>query len=98
MVSYISMINGKRIAVVMAAYNAERALKKTARESLACTKIDRVVSSEAAIAGAPHPPSGLPEWLQTQARPHGAAYSSNTPTPPIALHPTFLPNPPFPHR
>jgi glycosyltransferase involved in cell wall biosynthesis len=31
-VSYIQMISGKRIAVVMPAYNAERTLEKTARE------------------------------------------------------------------
>jgi glycosyltransferase involved in cell wall biosynthesis len=32
MVSYIQMINGKRIAVVLPAYNAERTLEKTALE------------------------------------------------------------------
>jgi glycosyltransferase involved in cell wall biosynthesis len=32
MVSYIRMINGKRIAVVLPAYNAERTLEKTVRE------------------------------------------------------------------
>jgi glycosyltransferase involved in cell wall biosynthesis len=32
MVSYIHMINGKRIAVVLPAYNAERTLEKTVRE------------------------------------------------------------------
>jgi hypothetical protein len=58
---------------------------------LACTKIDRVVSSEASIAGAPHPPSGLPKWLQTQARTHGAAYSYNRATVAIGISRTLLP-------
>jgi hypothetical protein len=57
---------------------------------LACTKIDRVVSSEAFIASAPHPPSGLPEWLQTQARTHGAAYSYNRATVAIGISRTLV--------
>ena len=62
------------------------------------TKSDRVVSSEASIAGAPHPPSGLPEWLQTQAQTHGAAYSYNRATVAIGISRTLLPDSRFLRR
>jgi hypothetical protein len=65
---------------------------------LACTKIERVVSSEASIAGAPHPPSGLPEWLQTQAGTHGAGYSYNRATVAIGISRTLLPDSRFLRR